>query len=168
MHLAACAVALWPCVAHGPPLTAHPCPDPLDHHRTISRKERAYAQSYAKKERKLVLCTFPLFSDFSRNKGKKSVSVQRRFTYAIRKCKCAASVLPTRFEEQTVLNSLNQGAERLRKTKSVCLGDRSSHVALLILLAAVHRQYCWCCCGREARAKTKSVLGRSLLATSPC
>ena len=131
VHLAACAVALWPCVAHGPPLTAHPCPDPLDHHRTISRKERAYAQSYAKKERKLFLCTFPLFSDFSRNKGKKSVSVQRRFTYAIRKCKCAASVLPTRFEEQTVLNSLNQGAERLRKTKSVCLGDRSSHVALL-------------------------------------
>ena len=29
VHLAACAVALWPCATHGPPLAAHLCLTPL-------------------------------------------------------------------------------------------------------------------------------------------
>lgn len=46
VHLAACAVVLWPCTAHGPPLAAHSGPDTLDHHHTIShRKERALSHT---------------------------------------------------------------------------------------------------------------------------
>ena len=40
VHLAACAVALWPCAAHGPPLAAHLCVTPLAIISWLAKQDR--------------------------------------------------------------------------------------------------------------------------------
>ena len=88
VHLAACAVALWPCAAHWPPLTAHPCPDPLDHHRTITP------------QRKSVSSFFAIFAQW--NILRKFVGMKK--VCSVGKCVQRRSWAPTRFEKQTVLS----------------------------------------------------------------